>query len=249
LRRTVVAINKFYKSLRQTSFFGKIRVVNCFATDNLVSCLTPLIRGNGAEIWTNTNFISTDINADGLKGNTTSKSLATGINPSTLFASLTSVGATIYNTDAGASSGHMWGCADSGAYTNDFVGTHSLGATGVHFDSFNTGTGRILKTTGGFYTGFTSYSRLSATDTRIFYRKTGISVTEAGSIATSGGTCPNTSNFYVFASYNGSAAAFWTSARCSFIAWHDGLTIGETTIFCELIEAMRREMGGGAVAP
>lgn len=239
------AMSNFYKQLRVTGLINKIKALNTIVPDSLIAAQTPLIKSNGNAVWTNNNFVSGDLTINGLAGDGSTKYLNTGINPSTMISSTSNVGCTIYFPDYVTPGGHMWGITTDG-YNTDFVGTTNFGG-GVHFDCFDTGAGRLIIGT-SYFNGFLSFSRLSDTDVRCYYRETGVSVTELGSLASSGGTCPNDPNMCVFASWNTFDANFFASSQLSFISWHDGLSLEETTLFCSLIETLRRQLGGGYVA-
>lgn len=247
--RTTIAVNNFYRALQNTSYFSKIKAINCFVPDSLIAAQTPLISTVGNKIWTNNNFVVGDLTINGLVGNGSTKSLNTGITCSSIF-STSNMGTTIYVPTSSAGVGHNYGCASNQAYANDCVATFWVSGAGVFMDSYNT-----VVTTGGRYTitqvanwtGLLSMNRTATNVFNAYWQKAGSGVVLAqGPYANSGGTVP-VQPMYVFCSFDSVAPAFFSGDRMSVMAFHDGLTAAEAVSFGLLIKNMRIGIGGGFV--
>ncbi len=248
---TVRAADRFYKGLVANNLLPMIKCCNIFAPESLTTALTPLICSSSVfnNPWTNTNFVSGDLTINGLIGNSSNKYLNTGIACNSIF-STSNMGVTMYVPENSAGVGHNYGCASNTSYTNDCVATLWVAGAGVFMDSYNT-----IVTTGGRYTitqvavwkGLLSMNRTATAVFNAYWHKPAAGfVLAQGPYTSTGGTVP-TQPMYAFASNNSTAAAFYSGDRMSFLAFHDGMTFEQASIFYNLIQSLRTEIGGGYV--
>lgn len=77
---TAQAVNTFVKAAKANGYWSKIERINLYAGDQLAACLTPLKIGSGTATDVPAAFVEADYAENvGLKGNTTSKWLNTGV--------------------------------------------------------------------------------------------------------------------------------------------------------------------------
>ena len=246
---TIRACSSFYRQLRNNGILYKIKALNCFVPDSLIAATTPIISTVGNKVWTNNNFVAGDLTIAGLKGNSSSKYLNSGIGCSSIF-STGNMGVTLYVPENSAGVGHNYGCAADTGYTNDCVGTFWVSGAGVFMDSYNTTVttgGRYTITQAANWTGLLSMNRTATNVFNAYWQKPGAGVVLAqGPYSNSGGSVPS-QNMYIFCSYNSSVASFFSGDRMSIVAFHDGMNSSEVTIFGSLLRTLRINLGGGYV--
>ncbi len=244
---TMKALDWFYKSLRRTSIFNKIKSLNCFVPDNLVACRVPLIANYGLPMWTNHVFTNSDVTVDGIKGNGSSTYLQTGVIPATDL-SLGSAGLTLYSmSDVGEDKAE---CDANLGTPNDQFGFNGVKRTNskAYFVCFRQDANGSINPANTDGSGYFSGNRISSTACSIYTAKERRTHTNLGSIAATSGALVNY-ELYVFGSnLTGSPqAGNYSARRLSFLAIHDGLTLEESMVFFQIIQTFRKKIGGGFV--
>ena len=242
--QTISAVNTFHRQLRNTSFYSKMKSVNCFVPDNLTACLVPLISTLGNSAWTNFNFVSGDLTTGGLLGNGSSKYLNTGVVPW----SETSFGLSMCVPSAINESKYTAGAGETVMDYNKLVSWYwSFGGT-TYFDCYSQTGGRISAANSAF-NGYMSANRIANNDQKVYKANSGTSHTQiASGTNTSYGTRP-TGPVLVYAQGAGTAVYnnLYSGQKISFMALHDGLTAAESSIFFNLIQILRKQINGGWV--
>lgn len=238
---SVTALTTFWNALYTGGIDTKMKAVMCFAPDNLTAALTPLYKTVGNDPWTNSGgiFDSSDLTVNGLVGNGVNKYLKTGISGLAAYLSVNNCGFSIYNSTAATSTQIEFGCSitsDHMYMAIDYVGI------GAIFDCWTNTTPRLQVANTG-YTGFLSGNRTSSTSVRIDGANSTLPYTTKVSLAITAGALTN-DEFYAFAI---NPVQVWTSKRISFMAIHDGLSVGEGTALFNAIQALRTAFGGGFV--
>ena len=249
---TLNILNTFYNGLVRNGIDSLMVNVNCIVPDSLQAALTPLIAtsGNGSpdginvNSWVNMNFVSGDLSVNGLKGNASNKYLKTGVIPINCLGAQ-DAGVTLYNAFSEASVGTDSGC-NTGDGNSQLLFILNYTNYGTFFDVYNDSTGRIngsLALSGGV--GYTSGNRTNSTTSYLYKATSAISHTSFGGPGgTNSGAAPNT-EYYFYCINNGGTAGGFVAKQFSFAAIHRGLTEAQSSIFFNLIQAMRVSMGGG----
>lgn len=239
--KNVVAVNGFYKSLKGTSFFNKIKIFNPMVSDNLVACCVPLITPT-AKIWTNYNFLSTDLNVNGLQGDALGKYLDTTTDSLDVFSDKDSWGLTLYCSEGVNEPARDFGWTGMTYVMVLYTGwedgnTYGQGLNNAEF---------ALYANAGNPWGYRCFNRTSYTTKEHYWG------TEAGGHTLAlGETVSNelneleSGNITIYRVDIG--GGYFTGKRFSCVAAHDGLTADESAKFFELIQTMRKQMGGGWV--
>ncbi len=260
---TIKAVCEFCHDLDRYGLTSKLKVVNPVIPDSIAAMKYPLIwqPSNGVSPFINYGFTDADLTKDGLKGDGESKYMDTGLVPDTQFGPInTSSGMTVYITDTGnlnASPHFHIGAAEEGhLYANSSFSisdsNEELIAGNGRMDAFvESGLGLIT-------TGFHSGSR-TAFDLLSYYHGTGSSVLSLTNTNTSSGIPPEdytklpgdpvTVALFALDFYDGVdySLAYYSSARISFMAIHDGLTQPETANLFAAVQKLRMALGGGYV--
>lgn len=241
---TMLSVDWFYRQLKSTSIFDKIKSLNCFVPDNLTAGFTPLIANKGNSVWINHNFISTDLTINGLKGDGASKYLDTGVKDSDM--SLTSIGATLYCTTEGQEDKRYFGCSN-GVGDYEFVRIRSS-ANHVQYAAFAQSGNGWVDVANSVSIGYFSGNRISASSMSLYRAYSTQAHTTLGSVAGTGGSLSSVSIYmYNFNSSGSPAVGNYTAKSFSFAAMHDGLSEAESIIFFNLIQLFRTKIGGGFV--
>ena len=237
---TIAALDTFYDTLVASNIAAKMKSVNCYASDSLTACLTPLIVGSGYDPWRNTNFVDGDLDTNGLAGNGTTKFLDPGFSPPGF--STNSVGLTIYVYTGNNSNQSEIGCwPTASGYDLQLYGGS------VYFDSpYASGAGRISHASPN-YVGYLSANRIANNDARIYIASSTNTHAQTGTTdvnVVADGRAANNAHFYVFAN-NQSGPLYFSSKRLSLTAFHDGLNTNESFAFFTAIQTLRTNLGGG----
>jgi hypothetical protein len=244
---TKIAATDFLYGLRLDAIYSKMMAVNIYAPDNLSASITPLIRISGSSPWINHNFVSGDLNINGLAGDASSKFLDTGLVPSASFTT-NFAGVSLYAFDS-TGTGFDYGCY--GPLTTDPV---LIGATkhtdhnAYSYDGDNnlTNVTNQLSSGSGFYTA----NRISTTDHKLYFAHSSQSFIQFGATDATSWTntgYPNT-NFYVHGEQLvGLGLQFPSSTRISFMAIHLGLTSSEAQKLFNRVQTLRKSLRGGFV--
>ncbi len=188
------------------------------APDGLIAALSPQLVGNGANLWTNHNFVGGDLAANGLTGNGTTKYVDCG----ELIGALTTfnnVGTCVYvNTVAVSPNGRAFGVLNGTILltaTKDNTG-NSLGGNG--------GSPTNIITTPSQGAGFYCDQRINGADHRLFFGNAGNAFAQIGATDVNGflGPLPGLA-FFMFALNNGGAPFGFTSETIGFVGVTKGL--------------------------
>ena len=252
---TLNILNTFYNGLVSNGLDTLMVNVNCFVPDSLQAALTPLIAtsGNGSpsgtnvNSWVNVNFISTDLSVNGLKGNGSTKYLNSGVIPSNCLGAQ-SAGVTIYNTFSEVSTNVDFG-ANNGNGNSQIMLILNYTGPGAFFDVYSDSSGRIngsAALAGGV--GYTSGNRTNSTTSYLYKATSVIAHTSfAGPGGTNTASAPSRECYFYIYNSAGSPAGTPVAKQFSFAAIHFGLTSAQSSIFFNLIQAMRTSLGGGYV--
>ena len=243
---SVSALNAFVGGLYTNNLMSSMITINCFVPDNLIACQTPIINLNGVgglNPWTNTNFVGGDLTINGLVGDGSSKYLNTGIIPSNVYKSINTCGISTYVYTNAAVTGWECGTFASNQTTYWFGLSTGYTGNGINSDLFEGGYGVTSPVTGGFY----STSRIANTDQRIFFANSANAFSQLGATGTSpSNAVPIGNTVVVFAIRAQSGTVFqYSNHRMSFLAFHYGLTGGQTQTFFNLVQNLRKSIGGG----
>lgn len=250
---TINAMETFRQELTTNGLMTKMHSVCVFVPDSLIAALTPIVVGIGADPWINTNFVTADLNSEGLKGNGSTKYLDTGVigNSGNAYNSITgNCGMSVLITEQ---EGNPTGRFDVG-HRDSGNRALILGAS-VTLNSTNGRTGFFCRTSGvvaeiAFTTdwnrcGFVSGNNVSGTSS--IYVKSPL--TPLSLLATAVVTpLPSTSaiqTIFAFAFNDNGVAVSHCAKRMSTIAIHDGLTSAESEKLGDLLMTLRTSLGGG----
>lgn len=78
-QNTIMCMENLRLTLISQGITNKIHSLCVFVPDSVIAATTPLFKHKGIDPWGNSNFVSGDLNIQGLKGDGTSKSLNPGI--------------------------------------------------------------------------------------------------------------------------------------------------------------------------
>jgi len=244
---TIYGVDQFWNGLVTDGISGNFKVINCFVPDSFLAACTPLLAGNGSTLWVNHNFVNGDISVNGLTGNGSTKYLDTGFNASTGLTSPDNCGISLYgySTTSGA-------YRDSGCYvlaTDSSYGLQ-LNASDIASGAANFGAGQgasgvsVHPSPGnGFYSG----SRVSNTDSRLFYATSGSAWAQIGNNTTARTTTFLNGSTDVFASYIPSVSLGYepTAATLSYASFRDGFDSAHGQLEFNRVQTMRQTFGGG----
>lgn len=263
-QNTQDALCVFSQGLIAAGLDTKMKTLNCFVPDSLIACRTPLIVGDGLDIYEDVGgkfATSPDVmlSVQGLKGGLGGgpgkrEVLQTGLQP---FTSLThsSAGITLYHSvNAGDSddSFHDGVMSDGSSYEFGLWTSYS-GAFQSIFYCWSTGPGGtvVFSHPSRFY-GYVSGNRIADDDARIYCANDS---TPHAKVADNTNAETNVFRLFdvgmpVFGQWSETALhgyANWSPKQFSFFAVHDGLIESESNTFFNLIQAMRKALNGGWV--
>jgi hypothetical protein len=220
---------------------------NAIVPDNLIAAKTPQLVGTGGDDpWNDGGgFVGGDLTVNGLKatGNPgAAKQMATGLNPTTIYASDNDGGITFYSFDNDGGANATSGLTATGIMDlQQFAGS-------TFSDCYGAGTGRINAADANF-TGYVSGNRTAANAHAVYQAN---SVTPHHTLVSGAGASdtarPNNGGPGVGAGINfwaiGSGGTF-SNQRLSFCAIHHGLTSAQSALFFARIQTLRQALGGG----
>jgi hypothetical protein len=248
---TQAALSTFVQTLNTNGILSLMLSVNCFVPDGLIAATTPLINSAGNNLYTNTSFVSSDLNGHGLKGDASSKYLDTGFT-GTSFPSDNNAGMTIYCSQT-ASAGQY----DTGYTSNlgdiSFVVTTHAGAAATFMGQIwsttdvTTGSANLISPSTGSYL---SVNRVSSTDLKLYAANSRTPHYVVLSNTTTRTSSRNGTTVYIFAirAFNSGTLPFGHSnSRMSFFAIHYGLTQAQSQVLFNAVQTLRQTLGGGYV--
>jgi hypothetical protein len=238
---TMKALNTFYKTIKRAGIAKKMVTLNCYVPDNLIASITPLIHINNSA-YTNVNFVSSDLNKDGLKGDGTSKYLKTEVNPFLVMPDNNSGGLTLYSNQALSENAYSIGCQDGGG-TTTMILYYVFSNNATICDMFDPNVRLSFANTG--FTGYISANRVSTSRSDLYLASSRLSHYSATNNTTSSSAVRPNFEAYVHVANTGGSVSAWSSRRYSFSAIHYGLTNMESSYFYHAIQALRNRLGGG----
>lgn len=247
---TVSAISDFCDALDAASLTAAMIAVNCFAPDSLIASYTPLIVGAGLDPWTFYSFVLADLTTSGLVGNGTNKYIDSGVR-STDFLSAANMGMTLYGSVVSSVAGATdCGFTDSVGTSQCILRLNDGGNAIANSPSGNIGGVSVASAGAGYY----SMNRVSTTDLRLFYAKSSSPHAQLGAtyatLDTTAFAGPNDwLTLYVMFFKNTGApyGPSFSSNRISFSAFHNGLSIAQSSVLYSAVQALRTALGGGHV--
>lgn len=245
---SVSAANTFYRSLDAAgTVLAKIKALNFVAPDSVMAALTPLIKTFGQDPWKDQTGGTTHfgVSSNGIIATAASIALATGVIPSTCFASTSTGGLSCYCTVTTAADGSAVdiGSNISNAQTCQlYTNFNSAFAAG---QIYNNTTGSCGMAPQG--TGFYCANVTGAAAAAIYYGSSATGFITGGTIATGGGTRPTVQIYGMGLNANGATTGTTQIRRYSFFAIHDGFTSTEAQAFYNAVQALRVAFGGGFV--
>jgi len=263
--RTIRALTKFYKNLKNTTILKKIFILNPLVPDSIEACLTPLIDVTGKFLWLNSKdangniFTPTDLTMGGLsRKSTDTPYIDTQFNPLTWIPSVNDVGATFYISERPTWEGtittnHHFGCTEAGGakefrfYFKGIEGNDSMFLTDES-NGYKLSDTVYTSSEAQWQRGFISYNRASDIRANIWKANEFFAVADW---ITNNNTA-NTAGFpdvtcYLFNTNVGNTPVIYSSYldRFSCVAVHTALTQGEAQTFNDLIVSLRQNIGGG----
>jgi hypothetical protein len=254
----VNAVDDFLNGLVVDGIAGMIMTAIVYPSDNLTAAITPIIALYGNDPWTNSNFVSGDLTVNGLAGNTTTKSLATGLVAGSTSAkslasylSSTSMGMTVYLYDApstAVANGYAIGSGGALNSSQCAIIPNGAGATTIGFlwRFINVGQDFVQPAQSG--AGYYSLNRIAANKLDLYHYS---SVYAHASLATASvaqsGAIETVQQLLGHAINANGVTAAWYDKRISFMAIHQGLTSAQSAKFALRIQTLRTALGGGYV--
>ena len=264
-QNTISAVDHFYRGLDATTILGKVKSLCCYVPDNVIACITPLIKAYGYDPWLNNNnqFVSSDLTVNGLMGNGagySNQSVVKYLNTGVLGTNYSSntAGLTVYAYTAGLQLGGDGGTYDAG-YTNS-AGSQAVAMSFLWHNSYQLAffaygeSGNAAATYSysppPYYYGYLSGNLASGTNETLYFANSSYPHALVGSSTYTGAAAAYP--IYVHAVNHTDASppqiTFGAStSRISFVAIHDGLTSNESSQFFNLIQTFRKRIGGGWV--
>lgn len=249
---TLAALSTFMYALDSANLTISMKVINVFAPDNLTAALTPLIATNCSNPWTNHNFVSGDLNANGLKGNGTTKYADLGALsiPSTIYANETEAGYSVYLYEGGQNaSENTFGCATNNTFANAFSANMNTTGSPSFYTSCWTplnANGFLSWSPGAAFYGFVTMNRISAIRMDFYRANSGTGFSSVANLTGTSGLRPTT-NFYSHAVNAGGSPNSYSYQRFSFLAIHDGLSSASAQALFNAVQTMRTTLGGGFI--
>lgn len=224
---------------------NKIFDLCVFVPDSLIAATTPLFHALGSDPWTNTNFVSGDLNVNGLKGDGATKFLNTGIPIGVLTAApRTNRGLTVLvseseNNQTGVDIGFESSAGVDPLLLN--VSSNS-GKTEMYVSSISGGTFATASDyrRSGVVSGNCVASVITIYGQSLLVPQQVIATLSQASISYSG-----TVRLFAFCYSLAGAPTSHSAKRISVISVHDGLTAAEASTFSTLLLACRTALGGG----
>lgn len=245
---TFLAVNTFCTSIAVAGIRSAFLRLNLFCGNNLAACLVPLYRGQslggtqlGNTTDTNSNFVSGDYSergsSGGLKGDGTTKLLATGLAPSS-FASLNSCHASASGTSIETSSDRMI----MGSYsTANFSTIFLLDA----WSAGNGGRGFRVGVSGNVFTNTSATSephllgvRASSASATLYRSGTAATTNTAASTISAG-----TGQICVFGITENSSTIPTTASRLTAYSVGNGMNATQALAFSNAIIAFNTALG------
>lgn len=236
---TINAMQTFYNTLVSQGLKASMLEVCCFVPDNLIACITPLIKTSGSDPWTNHGpFVAGDVSVNGLTGNGSTKYLDTG------FIDFNSIpsnnnGNSVYAFAIGGTPGELSGTG--GGSANEALMPNFTGGGNSQYWSQT-----IEVTTTQIGAGFYSGSRTASNFMAMYFANSTTAWAQKSSSASASGGLSSHST-YVFA-LDGAGTPFgFSNSTVSFFAIHKGLSSALGQALFNAVDALRVALGGGRV--
>lgn len=234
---------------------NKIYSLCVFVPDSLEACRTPLFYHKGFTNWGNSNFISGDLNINGLKGDGTTKALDTGVKAKDIQSepSSATVGFSVIVTESSSNRPeYVMGQQDADGNPLVRLGVSANGAT--EFNSL-TSAGTAVITTNDFgRVGYVSGNRVldGGVTNKTLYVASPLETHKLLATRQPVGNFDITltdDTISVFANKQNGTNNSWAVARMSLAMVHDGFIVSESSNFWTLALACRQTLGGGTGDP
>lgn len=259
---TEFALDAFVKGLRSDGIWGNMIEINCVlrmagGVDNLSLAALPLLLGpqgapDHALLYTRLGFLEANLTANGLIGIPANGTrMVTSFQPSVSFKSDTNAGVSIYISTTTISANTIevgaFGSGGGGACLNLSTNWSDVK---LRFDCWeNNDFNGELQVASPNLPGFYSCNRIAATDTRAFFANSTNAFAQQGATNNLplGGTVASCNQaLQVWCTLSNAGVPFdYTDRRISFVAFHDGLTSGQTQLLFNRVQALRVALGGG----
>ena len=243
--QTLTAMDRFYNGLCANNLSASIITLNVFAPDSLIACQTPLFTSfGGKDPWLNTNFTAAHLSVDGLQG-ATGRFFNSGVSCSLAWvgAQSSSMGMTLYVTSASNGNENDMGTWNATApYFSLYAGYSGT----AYFDCNTSVAGGRCYASNNSWTGYIAGNRISRTDSRIDKASSTVryqTIATATTLATGANTAPAVP-IGVFRMMGSTTLC---TKRLSFAAAHRGFDSGSAVTFYNLIQQLRKGLGGGWV--
>ena len=249
---SINAVTAFVSGLVADGLTSKMIAVCPFAPDSLIAALTPIpaLTTAGNDPWTNHNFVSGDLTANGLVGDGSSKYLDTGLAPAVIFSTNGNAGLTLYVFQNVSEAKLDFSVQNNvGADTFELYPPRS-GDGGFFACWSEVASDLVTGTLPNLFNGYISGNRTSTGFAQMTRANSGTPHAVAGTNTTAVAHSHSsvTSNLFVFTGNNsGSPFNLYSSKRLSFAAVHLGLTTSDSNNFFNRIQTLRTSFGGGFV--
>lgn len=252
---TQAAMCTFYDAINTGSVLSKIKSLVMIVPDNIIAATTPFIKNNGNDPWTlNGGAGQFDLTVNGVRSTVANACLLTGCIPSSIFASNTVGGMSLYetvtnNADGGADTN--MGCVDGSAATKSCTLYTNFNGAFSAFQLYSNAGGGITSLTRG--TGFWCGNIIDGTTGVLYFANSGTAFADIGHIGGPGepvavtGSRPTIGIYAMGLNSSGSTSGTSTVRRYSFFNIHDGYTSSEAQIMYNAVQACRTKLGGGFV--
>lgn len=256
---SIIAMENLRVGCISAGLTSKIYSLCVFVPDSLIASFTPLFLHKGYTLWTNSNFVSGDLNINGLKGDGTTKSVDTGCMAKALA--------------SGGVSDTSDGSRGLSVIITESSTNRAEGTIGYQ-DADNTKTLALNVSDGGatLWVPWTlsatvllqtnDYGRVGYVSANVWNdSNTNISVfvaspleahkilTNKVNLGVAQDVTATDNTISVFATKHGSTNFAWSVTRMSLAMVHDGFTQTESSNFWVLARTCRETLGGGTGDP
>lgn len=244
---TQAALATFIMSCASDGTLSLLKSFCFFPADSLTAAITPVLVGGGNDPWTNSGFVSGDLDMNGLKGNGSSNYLNTGLIPGTVFSSDANGGLSVYAYTGNNLGSIELGCEGSGYNINSFHMYVDWSDGVTYCDIFGASGGR-MSASNSAWRGFVTGNRTASNAASLYKANSLTTFAAINSIATaSDQTRSTTRPVFCFAVNSNGTAGVYSSKRLSFAAVHDGLDSTQASNFYTRVYQLRKDLHGGYV--
>ncbi len=256
-QNTIIAMEVLRNSLESQSLTNKIYTLCIFVPDSVIAASTPLVKIKGSDPWTNSGFIASDLNIQGLKGNgvnfldTGVMAIAETTNSNNILTN-SGISAIVTESATNESRGIVF---NQQFFAN--VNDRGLFASGGGSDQFFMGlavsanVGAITTNDSG-RVGYISGNRISETNLNLYVA----SPIEVHKLLATSQASPSAQDkfgtnttFAFYATRIAGTNTFANNLRLSMACLHQGFTEAESSNFWWAVKTCRESLGGGTGDP